>query len=84
MHGFHSWDTTAAVYLTHPELFEDYHCIIDGAEEDLKSGSLKPDQNKRIESPKVNIPIRIRDVFQYNTTILEAWSTVSLGHFAQN
>lgn len=39
--GFYNWDVTAAVYLMHPELFEDHKGQFDFSEEDLQTGYLR-------------------------------------------
>lgn len=41
INGFYNWDVTAAVYLMHPELFEDHRYILRVSEVDLETGYLR-------------------------------------------
>ncbi|UFT98633.1 nucleoside hydrolase [Radiobacillus kanasensis] len=77
LNGFYNWDTTAAVYITHPELFKDYHCVTTGTKEHLKTGNIKPAKLSRNGS-EINIPTSIVNVPLFNQTILEAWKNIDI------
>lgn len=75
--GFYNWDTIAAVFLTHPELFEDSQCHVISTEDDLKSGFLR-----KIDSPRegysVHITEKIKDIEALNSVILKTWGKVHI------
>ncbi len=75
LEGFYNWDTTAAVYVSHPQLFHDNLCFIESEVDDLKKGLLKkssiPD-----DGYSVNIPNEIIDVSLFNQVVFDAWRRV--------
>jgi purine nucleosidase len=75
INGFLNWDTTAAVYLTHPELFD--HCprTVVSTKEDLKNGYLRQ-STSAVGGCTVNIPEIIKDIKEFHRTIFEAWENV--------
>ncbi|WP_085522920.1 nucleoside hydrolase [Tuberibacillus sp. Marseille-P3662] len=86
--GFFNWDTTAAVYVTHPELFADHHLRVVSTIEDLKRGYLRPGELDG-NSKTVNVPRAIKDMTLFNQVIFDAWGNVTLAknmnsHFVGN
>ena len=72
--GFYNWDVTAAVYLMHPELFEDERKTLLLSEEDLKQGYLR----RASEGNCVcNLPV-IGEEKAYKDHIYNAWMAVPM------
>jgi inosine-uridine nucleoside N-ribohydrolase len=77
--GFHAWDATAAVYLTHPQLFESAEVVLRSRLDDLDSGFLRieatvgeptgSDEN----SWRINMPKQILDMTGYWRTLFDGW-----------
>jgi hypothetical protein len=54
--GFYNWDVTAAVYIFHPELFEDDLCAYSLGKEDLRTGYLRKSEqgiNAHLNLPRI-------------------------------
>ena len=60
--GAYNWDVYSAVYLVHPELFEDQYCEMTLSKEDLERGYLRISQNGTnvVNLPKFVKPDEIR------------------------
>jgi inosine-uridine nucleoside N-ribohydrolase len=77
--GFHAWDATAAVYLTHPHLFESAEVVLRSGLDDLGSGFLRiepaaadpPDSNDN--SWRIKLPNQIRDMAGYWRALFDGW-----------
>ena len=72
------WDGVAAVYLLHPELFEDHHthcCITEHA---MKAGWLAPTEQDVSCSTCLNLP-RVKDCAQYRNEIYSGWLSFRKG-----
>ena len=70
--GFYNWDIVAAVYLTHPQLFNENICKASSTADDLRTGLL-------VLSPKgysLNIPTVIKDMESFNQVVFSSWSNV--------
>lgn len=66
---FVNWDLCTAIYLTHPELFQDKLCRIVKCEESMKTGLLVEDKDNNYPDDQVtyfNIPTKILDVDAFN------------------
>lgn len=72
--GFYNWDVTAAVYLTHPELFTEHKYRFDFSEEDLRTGYLKRDAEGVWEC---NLP-EIREEKAFKRNIYDTWMRVEM------
>ncbi len=69
--GFHVWDIVAAVYITHPDLFDRHEVGISSTVEDLQSGFLRiGDAGK---TNVVNVPTRIRNLDRFWQIVFDAW-----------
>lgn len=75
--GFYNWDIVAAVYITHPQLFDRKLKKVISTPEDLKKGYLKIDQES-YSGYEVNIPTRIEDINRFNNIVFEAWGRVKI------
>jgi purine nucleosidase len=73
--GFYIWDTVAAVYITHPELFDENILNINSTVDDLKRGFLKP-SDTITGSCRVNIPTTIKDISLFNEIVFKAWKNI--------
>lgn len=73
------WDGVAAVYLLHPELFEDAptHCCI--TEHAMKAGWLAPTEQAVPCSVCLNLP-RVKDCAQYRNEIYAGWLNFKKGN----
>ena len=69
--GFHVWDIVAAVYITHPELFDRNQVCIASTPEDLQSGFLRVDRNGTVN--RVNLPTKIQDLDRFWQIVFAAW-----------
>jgi len=76
MPGFHVWDIVAAVYITHPDLFDRHEVGISSTVEDLQSGFLRIDSTSMTNF--VNIPARIRNLDHFWQIVFDAWKNVRL------
>lgn len=75
--GFYNWDVTAAVYLVHPELFEDHRKRFVFSEEDLRTGYLREDVSG---SWICNLP-EIGEELPFKRNIFDTWMNVEMkGH----
>lgn len=72
--GFYNWDIVAAVYITHPELFDVNILDIASTEDDLKSGHLRSTESS--DGYKVNVPAVIKDISLFNEVIFKAWKNI--------
>ncbi|TCP29942.1 inosine-uridine nucleoside N-ribohydrolase [Scopulibacillus darangshiensis] len=77
LNGFYNWDTTAALYLTHPGLFDDNLSTVVSTQDDLKSGYLSESKSVA-DGFIVHVPEKIKDIHRFNQVILETWGRVSL------
>lgn len=68
---FYLWDLLPAVYLSHPELFDENPVTVCSSVADLESGMLilRPEDN----SAPVNLPTRIQDRERFMAILIEAW-----------
>lgn len=76
--GFHAWDATAAVYLTHPQLFESREVVLRSRLDDLGSGFLRTepvvgDRTDSEDSCRINLPKQILDMAGYWRTLFDGW-----------
>lgn len=72
--GFYNWDVTAAVYLMHPELFEDKKARYSFSKVDLKTGFLREDSDGE---SYCNLPI-IREEAPFKRNIYDTWMKVEM------
>ncbi|WP_312432688.1 nucleoside hydrolase [Lacrimispora sp.] len=72
--GFYNWDVTAAVYLVHPELFEDERKTLLISTEDLKRGYL---QEAEEGNCVCNLPV-IGEEKVFKDHIYDAWMRVPM------
>jgi purine nucleosidase len=75
--GFYNWDMVAAVYATHPQLFDDNGFKTTSTVSDLRSGILKKSLDKD-GGYDVNIPTDIKDLQKFNDTVFNAWDNVKM------
>lgn len=75
--GFYNWDIVAALYITHPDLFDEKIERVVSTSEDLKRGYIKihPLNNTGYD---VNIPTRIIDIDKFNNIIFDSWKRVEI------
>lgn len=73
--GFYNWDVTAAVYLIHPELFEDHFCPLTLGIADMKSGFLGSDGEG--DHCVCNLPV-IREELPFKEEIYNTWLRVKM------
>lgn len=69
--GFHVWDIVAAVYITHPDLFDGNEVSIISSVDDLKSGFLRIGQNDTANI--VNVPTKILNLERFWQIVFKAW-----------
>lgn len=75
MDGFCNWDAVAAVYLDHPELFDDRMIKVGADIKDLNTGFLR--ENTK-EGNEIHIPEEILDIEVFNKILIDGWSKVKL------
>jgi purine nucleosidase len=75
INGFYNWDIVAAVYITHPELFDRNLLNVVSNEVDLSKGYLKLSESLN-DGYKVNIPTVIKDNDRFNEVIFESWENI--------
>jgi purine nucleosidase len=75
--GFYNWDIVAAVYITHPELFDENILSINSTMDDLKHGYLKLSDDI-VNAYRVNIPTAIKDISLFNEVIFKAWENIRI------
>jgi len=68
---FYLWDLLPAVYLSHPELFEEAPVTLRASVDDLRSGTLVP---KPDGAARVNMPPRLLDRGRLMELLFDAWS----------
>ena len=82
MPGFYAWDIVAAVYITHPKLFERHEVCIKSTVEDLQSGFLRVEDkttaNGDIAANVVNLPTHIRDRDLFWRVVCDTWKNVPM------
>ena len=66
------WDLLPAVYISHPELFDENPVWIKSTVVDLESGTLVLAEEG--EGRRVNMPSRILDVARFYSILYEAWA----------
>ncbi|WP_432407750.1 nucleoside hydrolase [Wukongibacter sp. M2B1] len=75
--GFYNWDIVAALYITHPDLFDKNIEKVVSTAEDLKTGYLKID-SLNSKSYNINIPTKIVDINKFNNIIFDSWKRVNM------
>lgn len=75
VYGFYNWDIVAALYITHPELFDINISNVISTKEDLQRGYLKI-SDSNINAYMVNIPTKISDMDMLKKAIFEAWEGI--------
>jgi inosine-uridine nucleoside N-ribohydrolase len=74
--GFHVWDIVAAVYLTHPSLFDRREVAVTSTVEDLRTGFLRIDPAS--DEPLINLPTKIHDLDRFWSLVFSSWQQVTL------
>lgn len=74
INGFYNWDVTAAAYLMHPELFEDFRGSFAFSQEDLRTGYLRRDAEGAWQC---NLP-QIREERAFKRNIYDTWMNVEI------
>lgn len=72
--GFYNWDVTAAVYLMHPELFEDHMETFSFSEEDLRTGFMRKEKEGMW---RCNLPA-IGEETAFKRNIYDTWKEVKI------
>jgi inosine-uridine nucleoside N-ribohydrolase len=72
--GDYLWDLLPAVYISHPELFDEHPVWIRSTVPDMETGTLLPGQEG--DGALINMPTRIQDVDRFYAILYEAWSQV--------
>jgi len=75
---FYLWDLLPAVYLSHPELFDENPVAISSTMADLETGTLV--LGTEGAGAPVNLPTRILDKEQFMTILFEAWQRAPEWH----
>lgn len=71
---FYLWDLVPAVYLSHPELFDENPVHVRSSVADLETGALIPDPQG--EGAPINLPERILDEGRFKEILFESWQRV--------
>lgn len=77
--GFHAWDATAALYLTHPRLFESAEVVLRSRLDDLGSGFLRIEPgvggptDGDDNSWRINLPKQILDMAGFWQILFDGW-----------
>lgn len=74
--GFHVWDIVAAVYLTHPSLFDRREVGITSTIDDLRTGFLRVDPGSDMNV--VNLPTKIQDLDRFWNLVFCSWRNATL------
>ena len=78
--GFHPWDATAAIHLTHPDLFESRVYGFRSSLADLQGGLLRFEEVEPARKPNnlrlITLPERIRKLPEYWHALFTAWRRV--------
>jgi purine nucleosidase len=75
--GFYNWDVAAAMYLTHPQLFEGPPRRLVSTVEDLQTGFLRETRDLD-EGYPVTMPEHITDLPAFNRILLSTWERISI------
>lgn len=75
--GFYNWDIVAALYITHPDLFDKNIERVVSTCEDLKKGYIQIGSLNSI-GYDVNIPNIILDINRFNNIIFDSWKRVNM------
>lgn len=75
MDGFCNWDAVAAVYIDHPELFDERQLNIEANLENLKTGLLK---ENNVEGNPIQIPEKILNLDRFNDILIKGWSKINI------
>ena len=76
--AFYLWDLLPAVYISHPELFDENLVAVRSTVDDLETGTLVvADAEER--GAGLNMPARILEVEQFKKTLFAAWQHETLG-----
>jgi purine nucleosidase len=78
--GDYLWDLLPAVYISHPELFDDYPVWVRSSVSDLETGTLILGDEG--DGAPINMPTHILDVDRFYETLYEAWSRVAVEQIA--
>lgn len=68
---FYLWDLLPAVYISHPELFDEKLVVVRSTVSDLETGTLVIADDR--EGARINMPARILDVGQFMAVLFAAW-----------
>ena len=74
---FYLWDLVPAVYVAHPELFDENLVTVRSTATDLETGELVLTGNGA--GAWVNMPNRILDAARFKALLFEAWQRQALG-----
>lgn len=74
--GFHVWDIVAAVYVTHPSLFDRREVAITSTIDDLRTGFLRVNPDSEVNV--VNLPTKIQDIDRFWHLVFSSWQNVTL------
>lgn len=75
MDGFCNWDAVAAVFVDHPELFDERRIKIGADLNDLKTGLLVENSTN---GNLIQIPEKILNLTHFNNTLIDAWSKINI------
>lgn len=78
--GFYNWDVLAAVYLCHPEQFEDGKRRYTLSTEDLKTGFLRADEQG---SSVLNLP-EVREAEGFREHVYRTWLSADIAYRSRN
>lgn len=78
--GFYNWDVLSAVYLCHPEYFEDSRAMYDLSEADLATGFLRATNDGMTE---LNLPV-IREPDAFKIHVYKSWRSVEVPYRSRN
>ena len=73
---FYLWDLVPAIFISHPELFDDNPVWMNSTVTDLETGTLVVASEG--EGSRVNMPERILDPEQFRAILWEAWRQTPL------
>lgn len=75
INGFYNWDIVAAVYITHPELFDSNLVNVVSKVDDLTKGYLKLSESAP-NAYRINIPTLIVNLEKFNDIIFKSWENI--------
>ena len=68
---FYLWDLLPAVYISHPDLFDENPVVVRSTVTDLETGTLVVADER--EGARINMPARILDVDRFKAVLFAAW-----------